>query len=145
MRLLIQFNSAELTDFRWALFDETLGRANYAWQHAGESELGNITLQNPHPVILVLPQQCVYLTQVELPEKASRQVISAIEFQVEDQLAQDIESQHFALGNPNDNPISIAVVERDIMQRCLDLGQSLGLRLLHIVPELFLNLPSRSR
>ena len=138
MRLLIQFSTPELTDFRWALFDEATGRADYAWQHAGEADLGSITLQNPHPVILVLPQQCVYLTEVELPEKASRQVISAIEFQVEDQLAQDIESQHFALGNPNENPISIAVVERDIMQRCLDLAQSLSLRLLHIVPEVFL-------
>jgi len=89
-------------------------------------------------VIMILPQQCVYLTRVELPERAGRQLLSVIEYQVEDQLAQDIETQHFALGNSNANPISVAVVERSIMMRCIALAQGHGLRLLQILPELFL-------
>ena len=138
MLLLIQFDDDELADFRWARYDEAAGTADLEWQAADESELGAVASQNPHPLIVVIPQQCVYLTQVELPEKASRQVLSAIEYQVEDRLAQDIETQHFALGDTAENPIPIAVVSRAIMGRCMALAQGHGLRLVRVIPELFL-------
>ncbi len=138
MRLLIQFIDDQLADFRWANYDESAGSAELDWRQAAESDLASVAAQNPHPVIIVIPQQCVYLAQVELPEKAGRQVLGAIEYQVEDQLAQDIESQHFALGNTAENPISIAVVSRAIMGRCMALAQGHGLRLIQVIPELFL-------
>jgi general secretion pathway protein L len=137
-RLLIQFTDDELVDFRWATFDETTDSGVLNWQQAAAHELPTVAAQNPHPVIIIIPQQCVYLTEVELPEKASRQVLSAIEYQVEDQLAQDIESQHFAIGDTSENPIAIAVVARPIMERCMALARSHDLRLTQIVPELFL-------
>lgn len=138
MRLLIQFSDDTLTDFRWAIFEESPGSAELDWHAAGESELSAVAAQNPHPVIIVIPQQCVFLARVELPEKASRQVMGAIEYQVEDQLAQDIESQHFALGDTSENPVSIAVVSKTIMERCMALAQQHGLRLVQVIPELFL-------
>jgi general secretion pathway protein L len=137
-RLLLQFTSEELAGFRWASIDETVQTADIEWQSAEEEELAAVASQNPHPVIMILPQQCVYLTQVELPERGGRQLLSAIEYQVEDQLAQDIETQHFALGDSTANPISVAVVGRSIMMRCMALAQGHGLRLLQIMPELFL-------
>jgi len=138
MRLLIQFTDDELADFRWANYDEVAGRAEIDWRSAVESELAAVASQNPYPAIIVIPQQCVYLAQVVLPEKAGRQVLSSIEYQVEDQLAQDIESQHFALGDTTENPVSIAVVARTIMDRCMALAQGHGLRLIQVIPELFL-------
>ena len=136
--LLIQFADDGLTDFRWATFDETTDSAELNWQAASADELSTVAAQHPHPVIIVIPQQCVYLTQVELPERAGRQVLSAIEYQVEDQLAQDIESQHFAIGDSSENPVAIAVVARSIMERCMTLTRSHDLRLTQIIPELFL-------
>ncbi|MCP4469603.1 MAG: hypothetical protein GY815_02765 [Gammaproteobacteria bacterium] len=136
--LLLQFTSYELADFHWASIDEAVQTADIEWQSAEEGELATVASQNPHPVIMILPQQCVYLTQVELPERAGRQLLSAIEYQVEDQLAQDIETQHCALGDNNVNPIPVAVVERFIMMRCTALAQGYGLRLIQILPELFL-------
>jgi general secretion pathway protein L len=138
-RLLIQFASAEIAEFRWAKIDEDDYTADISWQLAGEEELSKIAAQHPHPLIMIIPQQCVYLTQVELPERAGRQILSAIEYQIEDQLACDIETQHFALGDSNENPVSIAVVDRSIMQRCIALARGHGLRLTQIVPELFLS------
>jgi general secretion pathway protein L len=138
LRLLIQFADDELADFRWTTYDETTDSGVLSWRQAGADDLSTVAAQNPEPVIIVIPQQCVYLTQVELPEKASRQLLSAIEYQVEDQLAQDIESQHFALGDTSENPVAIAVVSRSIMQRCMALVRSHDLRLTKIIPELFL-------
>ena len=94
-RLLIQFLSAELTDFRWANLEDDQQHANISWQMAGEDQLSMISSQYPNPVTIIIPQECVFLAQVELPERAGRQLLAAIEFQVEDQLARDIESQHF--------------------------------------------------
>jgi general secretion pathway protein L len=138
LRLLIQFTDDELADFRWATFDETTDSAALDWQSADADEFSAVASQNPYPVIIIIPQQCVYITEVELPEKAGRQVLSAIEYQVEDQLAQDIESQHFALGDSSQNPVPIAVVERSIMEHCMALARSYDLRLMQIIPELYL-------
>ena len=137
-RLLIQFLSDELTDFRWAKVDEEEQSADIGWQTGTEDQLATIATQYPDPVILIIPQQCVYLAQLEVPERAGRQLLSAIEFQVEDQLAQDIEAQHFALGDTSVNPVAIAVIERSIMKRCMSLAQTNLLRLRHVIPELFL-------
>ena len=136
-RLLIHFAAADLAEFRWARHDDA-SDAPLVWHYAGAGDLAEAARQNPLPAILIVPQQCVYLTRVELPEKASRQVLSAIEYQVEDKLAQDIESQHIALGDTSQNPIAIAVVEREIMDTCRALAQGFGLRVQRIVPELFL-------
>ena len=103
-RLLIRFVDEAIADFRWARCDDASAGARFDWQSARSEELGRIAAQNPLPVSLIVPQQWVYLTDVELPEKASRQVLAAIEFQIEDQLAQDIETQHFALGDTSRNP-----------------------------------------
>ena len=138
LRLLIQFTDDELADFRWATFDETTDSAALDWQLAVADEFSAVASQNPYPVIIIIPQQCVYITEIELPEKAGRQVLSAIEYQVEDQLAQDIESQHFALGDTSENPVPIAVVERSIMDHCMALARSYDLRLMQIIPELYL-------
>ncbi len=137
-RLLLHFVDETLTDFRWALYDEAAGNGEIEWQAAEEGALGSVASKNPYPVTILIPQQCVYLTRVELPEKASRQVLAAIEYQIEDQLAQDIDSQHFAIGNASENPVAIAVVSKEIMQRCLALAQSQNLRLSQLIPELYL-------
>ena len=137
-RLLIQFYRDELAEFRWASIDESEQTADIDWQQGAEDELAEVAAKHPYPLILIIPQQSVYLTEVELPQRAGRQVLSAIEYQIEEQLARDIESQHCALADANANPVSIAVIERSIMQRCLALAHAHGLRLLHIVPELFL-------
>ena len=138
MRLVIQFSDASLTDFRWSIFDDNSSAADLDWQTAQEGDLAALASQHAYPLVAVIPQQCIYLAQVDLPEKAGRQLLGAIEYQVEDRLAQDIESQHFALGDIRENPISIAVVARDIMDRCLQIAETHGLHLAQVIPELFL-------
>ncbi|MEM7565592.1 MAG: type II secretion system protein GspL, partial [Pseudomonadota bacterium] len=138
MHLIIQFAGPDLDQFHWVVSDLQSDSLDLSWSTGDESNLATIASQNPHPAILLIPQQCVYLTRVELPEKSNRQLLSAIEFQIEDQLAQNIESQHFALGDTSLNPVSVAVVDKFIMQRCLDLSRRYGLRLSQILPEIFL-------
>lgn len=135
--LLVRFNDACLDRFSWIIEGARVGDEPVAWRQGSAQELGSLG-QNQGSVVFIIPQQCVYLTQFEIPPNASRQVLSSIEFQIEDQLAQDVEGQHFAIGDQSENPVAIAVVEKAIMERSLELQQTHSLSVSGIIPELFL-------
>lgn len=137
-RLLLNFADRELNDFRWAVEDPASQASPLEWQYANASELAAVTAAHRIPVVILIPQQCVLMTSVDLPQKPSRQIIAAIGYQVEDRLAQDVDSQHFALGDTSVNPVQVVVVEKAIMKRCLELCDEHDLRLAQIIPELFL-------
>jgi len=136
-RLLLRFQDTELSEFHWAVVDESLS-SRLSWQSAGESQLPGIISQHPFPAIIILPQQAIYITEYEMPEKASRQVLASIEFQIEDQLAQDTELQHYAIGKQVGNKVPVVVVEQTIMHACQALQDRFGLRIIQIIPEFFL-------
>jgi len=136
-RLIVRFHDSSLENLSWLVDqgDEVSLAEN--WQTASQQQLGELA-KNHSSVVLVIAQQDVYLTSYEVPDKASRQVLSSIEYQIEDQLAQDVEIQHFALGDQSKNPVAIAVVEKVVMTRCINLIQKNALVVTHIVPEMFL-------
>jgi general secretion pathway protein L len=135
-RLIVRFDDLSLESFSWVVIDaEHDGGVN--WQDGLVSSLAKLA-RDHQSLILVIPQQYIYLTSFELPEKASRQILSSIEYQIEDQLAQDVESQHFAIGDQSINPLPIAVLEKAIMEACLALIRKQGLVVTQIVPEIFL-------
>ena len=136
-RLLLRFQNTALSEFHWAVVDESLS-SRLSWQTAAESELSGIIAQHSFPAVIILPQQAVYITEFEMPEKASRQVLASIEYQIEDQLAQDTELQHYAIGKQVDNKVPVVVVEQSIMQACQSLQGRFGLRIIQIIPEFFL-------
>ena len=137
-KLLIRFLDEHLNQLSWSIFDDEQETTRLNWQGASTEKLTSVAAQNPYPVVILIPQQCVYLTQIEIPEKAGRQVLATIEFQIEDQLAQDIDSLHFAVADAGQNPVSVAVVAKSVMTRCLALASDCNLRLIQVVPEIFL-------
>lgn len=136
-RLLMRFHDSSLDGFDWAISDESDSIAS-GWQQGSQSQLGALTSKQALPVVLIIPQQQVYITEFQLPEKVSRQVLSSIEYQIEDQLAQDTESQHYAIGKDSEKGVPVVVVEQSIMKRCQSLLEKYGLRVVQIIPELFL-------
>jgi type II secretory pathway component PulL len=135
--LLVRFHDASLDHFSWIIEGVQAEDSAANWRVGSAQELGTLS-QNRGSVVFIIPQQCVYLTQFEIPANASRQVLSSIEYQIEDQLAQDVERQHVALGDQSSNPVAVAVVEEAIMERALELQKTNGLSLSRIVPEMFL-------
>ena len=136
-RLIVRFHDSSLDVLSWVV-DQTDGSdLTVKWQFGSEQQLAELA-KSHSAVVLVIAQQDIFLTSYEVPGKASHQILSAIEYQVEDQLAQDIELQHFAISDHSNNPVSIAVLEKDIMQRCIDLIHKHGLVVSQIVPEIFL-------
>lgn len=136
--LILRFHDESLDAFDWLVWQEGVSSQAFQWRSNSESNLGELISSHDRPVILVVPQQCVLMTHFNLPGKASRQILSSIEFQIEDQLGEDIEQQHFATGDITDNSVPIVVIKKSIMQRCQVVQKQYGMTLSKIIPELFL-------
>lgn len=130
---LIRFTDTELQDLHHAVADESDRLDSLPWQAGSAALLGDLC--GNRATIFLLPQQLVFNTTIDLPEKASRQILSAIEYQVEERLAQDVDSQHVAMGDSQASPLPVSVVSREIMDRCLALVADHSLRLHAILSE----------
>ena len=95
-RLIVRFHDSSLDELSWVVEHADGNSIAVRWLVGSEQQLRELA-KTHSAVVLVIPQQDVYLTSYEIPDKASRQLLSSIEYQIEDQLAQDIELQHFAL------------------------------------------------
>ena len=85
---------------------------------------------------LVLPGNDVLLATAIVPGGSAARALQAIPFQLEDLLADDVESLHFAIGSrgKTDN-YPVAVIGRDTMDIVRELCAQAGLRPSEIVPE----------
>jgi len=85
---------------------------------------------------LVLPGNDVLLAEATVPGGSAARALQAIPFELEDQLADDVDMLHFAVGarGKSDN-YPVAVVGRDIMDMVREHCVEAGLRPSEIVPE----------
>ncbi len=86
--------------------------------------------------VLIVPGDDVLLAQAKVPGGSAARAQQAVPFALEDQLADDVDELHFALGSKGkDDNYPVAVVGRQTMdtvkQQCADAG----LRASEIVPE----------
>ena len=137
-QLFLRFYDETLDGFDWAVVDINAEATEIVWQQSVVSELPLLVSQNPYPVILFVPEQLVFYTEFEVPEKATRQVLASIEYQIEDRLAQDTETQHFAQGTQLANKVPIFVVAQSIMLTIQNLQQAYSLRIQQVLPEMYL-------
>lgn len=88
-------------------------------------------------VIVVIPGQEVLLTQVTLPPVKARYLAQALPFALEDQLLDELEALHFAVGpyQPG-TPVAIAVIKKKRLEQWL-----LLLKEQHIQPDFLIPAP----
>lgn len=136
-KLIVRFDDSALESFHWAVTGSEITDQAIQWLPASEAELLDLG-QRHQSVVLVVPQQSVYLTEFEIPARASHQLLASIEYQIEEQLAIDVEQQHVAIGDLSQNPVALAVVSRTLMDRCVELKKLYRLNVAQIIPEMFL-------
>lgn len=124
-----------------------IGEDHVVWAMADDrgaltSEVSSGTLeQAAHAVegrrcTLVVPGNDVLLAEAIVPGGSAARALQAIPFQLEDQLADDVDSLHFAVGarGKTDN-YPVAVIGRDTMDMVREHCADAGLRPSEIVPE----------
>ena len=93
------------------LVEEAEGKAE---ARAARSPLEDISLHAPgRRVIVLVPASQVLLTRARLPTRKRQRVLAALPYALEDQLAADVETLHFALGRQAPTgELNVAVVAR---------------------------------
>lgn len=93
-------------------------------------------------VRVYVPGSAVMLFPVAIPSHNLQKILQAAPFALEDKLAEDVETLHFAAGRRAGNAYPIAVVARARMRQWLDELAAAGLRPTEIIPDM-LALPTR--
>lgn len=97
-----------------------------AFQQASASQ----QLHDDMEVVVLLPGELAILNYVQVPVRSQRQVLQALPFVVEEQLADDIEKAHLAIGNRSvDGKWPVLVVDVAIMEALASICGQTGLRL----------------
>jgi general secretion pathway protein L len=80
-------------------------------------------------VCVLVPGADVLLTEADVPAKATAKALQVVPFALEEQLAEDIEDLHFAVGKRvgNSPRMPVAVVSRPLMESWLDMLRAAGL------------------
>ena len=88
------------------------------------------------PAVVLLDATAVRLLTVSIPGRSPRLLAQAIPFAVEDDLADDVEALHFAIGPAGaGDERAIAVVARNLLDRILDPLLAAGVRCESAIPE----------
>ena len=93
-------------------------------------------------VRVYVPGSAVTLFHVAIPSHNLHKILQAAPFALEDKLAEDVETLHFAVGRRAGNAYPIAVVARARMRQWLDELAAAGLKPAEIIPDM-LALPTR--
>lgn len=86
--------------------------------------------------ILILPADDVLLAKALVPGNSLARAQQAVPYALEDQVADDVDSLHFALGSKNqDDEYPVAVISHATMERVIELCAESDFRPAEIIPE----------
>ena len=132
-RVIIHMPNLDVDAVRWATADDD-GKVS------GEIASGTLAeaaadVEGKRSV-LVLPGNDVLLSEARVPGGSVRAATQAVRYELEEQLADDVDSLHFALGpKSKDDVFPVAVVNSDTMDDLKAMCEEVGLRPTQIVPE----------
>jgi len=87
-------------------------------------------------VTVLIPSIHVLLMQANVPNTSQSRLRQAIPFSLEDDLSDKIENLHFAINDETTQPPqSVAIVNRDYLQRIVDTLKEVGIRAHEIIPD----------
>ncbi|ATZ73727.1 type II secretion system protein GspL [Idiomarina sp. X4] len=89
-------------------------------------------------VIIAIPGQDVFLTQVTLPAGSKKHLDKVIPYALEEELAADIDTLHFAWPETKASTVPVAVVEKAHMQQWLGILSESGIESNRWLPDTFL-------
>lgn len=87
-------------------------------------------------VIVLIPATDVLTTSIRIPVRSKAKIVAALPFALEESLADDVETLHFAAGVRNDNgEVPVAVVAHQKMQEWIAQLAEAGIEPQRMVPE----------
>jgi general secretion pathway protein L len=90
----------------------------------------------------LVPGAMVSILHASIPTRNLQKVLQAVPFALEDRLAEDVETLHFALGNRDEDGYMVAVLRRAHLQHWLEQLAAAGISADEIIPDM-LALPTQ--
>jgi len=117
-RLVIRLNSAPQGKVHWL-------RLNAEGRPEGHAESGTLAqaagAAAQRQVIALAPASELLLTEVRIPTQSRQRMLRAVPFALEDQLAEDVDNLHFALGQRDkEGRLNVAVLSKARMRQWLE-------------------------
>ncbi|MCB1643914.1 MAG: type II secretion system protein GspL [Pseudomonadales bacterium] len=114
----------------WLAMDETSGEVQIRGQGSLEDFAERtVDMQWTDDPVVMLTADTVRLTSANVPSRQMRQILQAVPFAVEEQLAEDVEDCHFAVGDRLDNgELRVAVINREYYAGLREQLQALGIK-----------------
>ena len=133
--LFLRLHEAEIegkqdAHLEWMLLDETSGIVRFRGEGSVEEFRGlSDDLTYSGKLIALFPGEDVLLTEATVPSKQQRQILQAVPFMVEEQLASEVETCHFAIGQKGESgSVGVAVIDQKLMEAWYKLLLDLGLK-----------------
>lgn len=118
----------------WLVLDSNHVPIGLIEQGSLESAAG---VSRQRKVIFLMPSEDVLLTEASLQTRNRQQLAKAIPYKLEEELADDVENLHFALGAYQDSgSYPVAVVARQTLDRWLEALQTVNIIPKTMIPEL---------
>ncbi len=97
-------------------------------RHGGLTEVANAAAGKK--VIALVPSFDVLRTEISIPIRSTSKILKALPFAMEEQLAEDVDALHFAIGPRSaDGRLQVAIVHRSKMENWLSSIDAAGLKL----------------
>lgn len=131
--LLIRLHGDINQHVSWATFDEK----GHLLENAHDVPLNTVPRHNRPPFVLI-PSTDIVLTQADVPSKQWKRIVQAVPYALEEQLAEDVEDLHFALGKrePISGDIAVAVIARRQIEAYLQQLNTIGLTPASLIPDM---------
>ncbi len=139
MRKRIVIRLAEINaayEASWLILDHAQGEQPAVTQTGSLAEAAT-ACEGIRATVLV-PASTVLLAEVAMPTSNQRRILSAVPYALEDQLAEDVEGQHFCVGKRNEQGlVPTAVVAHWQMQHWQAQLKALGIQVDLMISEVF--------
>lgn len=132
--LLLRPDSIEDDAWRWLRLSDDAGPQGSI--HAGSLANAAAEADGLRVTVLVPGAECL-LSQVKIPGRNRQKLLRAVPFALEEQLSDEVENLHFAVGKPlADGALPVVVISRNYMQQLMDAVAEAGLDVQQVISEL---------
>lgn len=131
-RMIVFLHRSDPLIASWVILDD----AGTVVQSVAESPL---TEMKDTEVVVIIPTQDILLAQVTLPKLNRQKLLQALPFALEEQLLDDVENLHFAIGEYQANQsFPVAVIAKEKMESWLASLKNVEISPIAILPDVFI-------
>lgn len=135
-RILVYFHPTSSTQVSWVITDENNQKIKSVY-NGDLNEFPSDT--QDYRIVVFVPCEHILLTSVQLPKLSQQRLLQALPFALEEQLIQDVEELHFAIGpHQADASWPVAVVAKNKMEAWLRLCEEIKISPSLFIPSIFL-------